>query len=128
MKQAKVAAVVDKFKVVINVGISDGVAVDDDFVLYRQGSEIVDPDTGESLGIFEEVIGRGVVTHVQEKMATLVSSETNEGGRKTIRKASRNSFNYLSSFFTPDTEEVVDLPDEVKPFLNTEVGDFAKRL
>jgi hypothetical protein len=123
MKQAKVAAVIDEYKVVLNVGEIDGISVNADFILYRQGPEVTDPDTGESLGVFEQVIGRGVVTYVQERMSTLESSEITEGGRKIMRK--RGVF---ATILSPETEEVVEMPDKAKPFKNARVGDLAKRI
>lgn len=123
MKQAKVAAVIDEYKVVLNVGETDGLSGNEDFILYRQGPEIIDPDTGDSLGIFEQVIGRGVVTYVQEKMSTLESSEITEGGKRIVKK--RGAW---ATILSPEIEEVVEMPDKAKPFKNARVGDLAKRI
>ncbi|TPI42589.1 hypothetical protein FJW07_01205 [Mesorhizobium sp. B3-1-9] len=127
MKHAKVAKVINKFKVALNVGKDDGVEVGHDYIVYRQGEEVLDPDTGESLGIFEEVIGRGVVTYVQDRIATLESSEILEGGRRVIRK-SASGLSALQGLFVPTTEEVVNEPDQIKPFHQAIVGDLAKRV
>ncbi|MEO4000326.1 hypothetical protein [Mesorhizobium sp. CAU 1732] len=126
MKQAKVAKVIDEYKVVLNVGADDGVRVHSEFILYRIGTEVIDPDSGESLGNFEEVIGRGIVTHVQTRLATLEASETLDGGRKIIRKSSPYRLTSISGMFGADTEEIVEAPDKAKPFRNAIVGDFAK--
>ncbi|MBZ9854906.1 hypothetical protein LB566_13940 [Mesorhizobium sp. CA13] len=126
MKQAKVAKVINEYKVVLNIGQEDGVKMHEDFILYRQGEEITDPDSGEKLGVFEEVIGRGIITYVQERIATLESSEMREGGRKVIRKSS--SLSSLQGLFAPTTEEVVEMPDQTKPFQRAMVGDLAKRI
>ncbi|ESX19684.1 hypothetical protein NKH47_02115 [Mesorhizobium sp. M1060] len=123
MKHPKVAKVISEYKVVLNVGKNEGVKVGQDYIIYRQGEEIKDPDTGEQLGIFEEVIGRGVITYVQERIATLESSEVLEGGRKVIRKSTG-----LQGWLTPTTEEVVEMPDKTKPFRKAMVGDLAKRM
>ncbi|MER8457668.1 hypothetical protein [Mesorhizobium sp. M0184] len=127
MKQAKVANVISPYKVVLNVGANEGVKAHEDYILYRQGEEIVDPDTGEKLGVFEEVIGRGIITYVQERIATLESSEVLEGGRKIIRK-NPSALSGLQSLFAPTTEEVVEMPDLTKPFQHAKVGDLAKRI
>jgi hypothetical protein len=126
MKQAKVAKVIDEFKVVLNVGTDDGIEANQDFIIYRQGDDITDPDTGESLGTFEEVIGRGVITYVQDRIATLESSDILEGGRKVVRKANR--FTGIIGMFSPDTEEVFEMPDKTKPFKNARIGDLVKRM
>ncbi len=69
-------------RAVINRGSDHGVAVGQEFLIYTVGNEVVDPDTGESLGQIEIVHGRGRVQHVQPKMASLVSSETRMETRK----------------------------------------------
>jgi hypothetical protein len=132
-KQAKVAKVVDPFVVVLTVGKSDGVDVGDDFIIYRVGDEIFDPDTGESLGDYEQIVGRGTVTHVQDKICTLESSEVKSSGRKVIRKFSQvNSLSgllALNAAIGRPSEEIVEEPEKVlRPFSHAEVGDFAKRL
>jgi len=69
----KVVKVIDQTRVIINRGSFDEVGVNDRFLIYQHGEEIYDPDTNESLGRIEIVKGRGVVTHVQERMATIES-------------------------------------------------------
>jgi curli biogenesis system outer membrane secretion channel CsgG len=44
--------------VVINAGQEGGVKVGDVFVVVRKGEDLIDPDTGESLGATEEEIGQ----------------------------------------------------------------------
>lgn len=67
---AKVAAVVDDTTLVLNVGSRQGVHEGMLFAVVAEHQDIADPDTGESLGKWESVKGRVVVTHVQERMAT----------------------------------------------------------
>lgn len=130
MKQAKVAEVIDQYKVVLNVGAIDGVEVKDQFVIYRLGNNILDPDTGEDLGVYEEVVGRGVVTYVQEKISTLESSEVVDGQPKIIRRKPVSHYALLSSrlFETTVTEEVVPQPEKQKPLKDAMKGDLAKRV
>lgn len=122
-RSIKVAQVIDEYTVVINIGSQEAVTVGDDFILYRMGEEIFDPDTKESLGFFEEVIGRGAVTHVQERISTLKATEIVEGGRKIIR---RNSGIISLVQGLKDTEEIIEHPDKVKPFRHAQIGDYAK--
>jgi len=54
--EAKVVMMKDG-QVIINGGSETGVKVGEKFVVYRPGEEMVDPDTGESLGTEETKIG-----------------------------------------------------------------------
>ena len=130
-KQPKVAKVVNIYMVVLNVGSDDGVDIGDDYILYRVGEDILDPDTGESLGAYEQIIGRGTVTHVQDRICTLESSEIKESGRKVVRKFSRGAHSALwalgNALATP-SEEVIEEPEKtLRPFSDADAGDFAKR-
>lgn len=88
------------------------------FLVYAVSSEdLTDPETGESLGRLEVVRGRGVVTHVQERMATL-EPELIKSTRRIVRRR-----NPLIAF---GDEEVVE-PDERRgDFDSPEVGDMVK--
>jgi hypothetical protein len=50
----------------VNAG-SGELNVGDTFDVYRMGEELIDPDTGESLGAEEEKIGSLTITEVKEK-------------------------------------------------------------
>ena len=75
----KVAAIVDDTTLVLNLGSRDGVHEGMLFAVVAEHHDIRDPDSGESLGRWESVKGRVVVTHVQERMATARSALA-EGG------------------------------------------------
>ena len=75
----KVAAIVDDTTLVLNVGSRDGVHEGMLFAVVAEHHDIRDPDSGESLGRWESVKGRVVVTHVQERMATARSPLAEEG-------------------------------------------------
>src|SRR3990172_4948544 len=72
----RVAAVVDDTTLILNVGARDGVHEGMLFAVVAEHQEVCDPDTGESLGRWESVKGRVVVTHVQPRMATARSPLT----------------------------------------------------
>lgn len=135
-KQPKVASVLTQYKVVLNVGEVNGVSVGDDYIIYRFGESIYDPDSGDLLGDYEEVIGKGTVTHVQEKVSTLESSEVKTSGRKVIRiyknkrQPAWNSLVAQLGIHVDETpyEEVIEEPESVRPFSHAQVGDFAKRV
>lgn len=45
-------------EIIINAGAEAEVKAGDKFVVYRKGEEMIDPDTGESLGTEESVVGK----------------------------------------------------------------------
>ncbi|MDI6809754.1 MAG: CsgG/HfaB family protein [Candidatus Eisenbacteria bacterium] len=55
---AKIAKLSADGSVIINSGAEAGVQVGDKFVVYRAGEEVIDPDTGESLGSEETAVGK----------------------------------------------------------------------
>lgn len=134
IKQPKVAKVLTQYKVLLNVGIRDGFELGDDFLIYRVGEEVLDPDTGESLGAYEEVIGRGTITHIQDAMCTLESSDVKNSGRKVIKKYKPASqlapFSQLAGLFSDSTtEEIIEEGENItRPFSYAQVGDYAKLL
>ena len=69
----KVAAVIDDTTLVLNIGLREGVREGMVFSIVAEYDQIQDPDTGESLGKWEMVKARVVVTHVQERMCTVRS-------------------------------------------------------
>ena len=122
MKQPKVAKVIDDFTVVLNIGSKNGVSPNQDYVLYRIGDEVKDPDTGESLGILENVIGRGVITHVQENLSTLQSSKLTITGKKLLKN------NSLYEALLSGSDEFFDATKSPRPFEGAKVGDLAKKI
>lgn len=66
---AKVLAKSPDNVITFNRGDGSGVAVGQEWGVYATGSELIDPDTGESLGFEETLIGRAVVTEVEAKFA-----------------------------------------------------------
>jgi hypothetical protein len=59
-------------EVVINLGSENRIDLRSIVLIYVVSEEIVDPDTGASLGRLEKIRGRGKIRHVQAKMATVV--------------------------------------------------------
>lgn len=126
----KVVRVLNPFEVVVNLGSQAGVEEEDGFVVYAQGEELKDPDTGESLGVLEIVRGRARATHVQEKLTTLRSTETYskpEQQRRPILRSPIERFAGLSPL-VPQEEYVTEYVEAPAPFQNVKVGDLARRL
>ena len=120
---ARVALVHDDFTVVINQGELDGVKKGENYLVYKIGEEVFDPDTKESLGRIEIVRGKAKVTHVQERMATLTSIEKEyyTAPKRVIRRSPG-----IAMLGRDIIEEVEDDHKVEKIPLLSEIGDYAK--
>jgi len=58
-------------RMVIDLGLRDDVRVDDVFAIYEPGETIVDPDSGETLGVIERVKAHAIAEHVQPRLTQL---------------------------------------------------------
>lgn len=117
----KVASIIDDKRVVVNKGANDGIHLNQMFLIYKLGDEIIDPDTKEILGQLEIVIGRGIVTHVQDKMATLTSNIVKQGQTRVIKNPTKNA---LLNFMGGD--QIITEPGDIEPFNEVNIGDLAK--
>jgi|ERR1700730_7896626 hypothetical protein len=110
----RVALVISSTRVVLNKGQKDGLKINQRFLIFGLGREILDPDTNQSLGILEEVRGTGKVIHLQERMAT-VESDMREPTPSITKR--RNPFG-----------DVIEehIPAGVIGFSDLKLGDFAK--
>ena len=126
-KQLKIASVINNYKLVINAGANQNICVGQKYLVYALDTEeIIDPDTKESLGFLEIVKGTGKVTHVQEKMCTIESTEY----KPLIKKIKRKNYpmGLGSALLQNNYEEVTDPEHEQLPFNNPKVGDLVKRV
>jgi len=123
---AKVAHIVSDYEVVINKGFFHGVTLNQKVIIFRQGAEIFDPDTNESLGNLEVIIGKARVVNVQDKISTLKSDEYEITPNKTeIRKIVKNSM--LSALSGDSNQEITTTtPGEkiLKKLDDVRVGDL----
>ncbi len=82
--RGRVACVLNSREVALNVGANNGVEVGMYFdILDSKGEDIVDPDTGESLGFIDRPKVSVRVTKVQEKLSvasTYRTKRVNVGG------------------------------------------------
>ena len=69
-----------------NIGLDHGVRFDDELALFEWGEEIVEPETGESLGRLEVVKARLRAAHVQPTMTLLVPQATEGSGYASSTK------------------------------------------
>ena len=111
----------DGLAVVINKGSSSGVKEGMHYLSYNKGEEIMDPETNVSLGTLEIVRGKGIVTHVQENMATIKSSEKDTSVSKVIRPKFLRGLDQ----FLPETEE---RSVKALPFDGAKKGSLARCL
>ncbi|HVC60785.1 MAG TPA: hypothetical protein VND19_10540 [Acetobacteraceae bacterium] len=115
------------FELVIGWGTERGMKVGDRFLVFGCGPRLSDPDTGEDLGLLEVVRGHGIVTHVQDRVATLRSTERRRRSgatRRIVREGGGGVFLAGLGLGRVIEEEVPD--DEDKPFANVQINDLAK--
>ena len=118
---ATVVKVINDYKVAINRGESDGIKLGQRFLIYKiDEQEIIDPETGENLGRLEIVRGKGKVVHLQEKLATIESTDLDKP-KKTVIKRSP----VVTGLFGSQEETYQDMA-EILPFDEAERGDKAK--
>ena len=86
--RGKVARVLNRREIAINIGSNNGVTIGMYFdVMNANETDIIDPDTNEVLGSIERPIVRMKVTHVQESLSvasTYKSKRVNVGGSTSI--------------------------------------------
>jgi hypothetical protein len=121
-----VAHVLNRFEVVINKGQADGIRLGMNFLIFGEGPEIRDPVTGQSLGPLEILRGHGKVTHIQDRLATVRSSERDPiydsvGDRSFLGLPAQRQ---PMRFGMPAPREPTRFED--KPFRDPEIGDYAR--
>ena len=112
-----VARIVDDQRVVLNKGAQDGISNGNRFVVFSIGEEIYDPITGESLGILENIKGKGEVIHVQDRVSTIAPYEFD------LEPRSKNEIlSLLQPYYRKELHKVY------RDFVNVEVGDYARKI
>jgi hypothetical protein len=121
---AKVAKVIDQYKLVINKGKIDGIRESQRMLVYcLDDDEIKDPDTGKSLGFLELVRGTGKIIFVQDEFSILESDEIYQKSIFPARQKFEERISSLTKFAVTS-----DLLREgtLKPFDKPQVGDLVK--
>ncbi len=119
---ATVVKIIDEYKVVINKGEREGIKVGQKFLIYElEREEIKDPDTDEPLGHLEIVKGIGRVSHVQDRLATIISDVKEPAETRIIKRKPMSLFSVISG-----EEEVITSPAGLAPFYEPKIGDKAK--
>ncbi len=129
---ARVLHVTDEYTVTINKGKADEVEVGDKFLIFALGPELKDPDSDESLGRLEIVRGRAKVVHLQDRICTLRTIETESipGTKKIVRRQRRGGLLALQGLMGegPEVEEIEENPTQADVELDAEKGDYAKAI
>ena len=115
----KGAVASDVWEAVLNIGLDDGIEVGSIFLVFSLGPEIKDPVSGESLGSFEIVRGRGKVTHLQQKMCTIRST-------KTITQRTPVGGLFGATRSIDGSAPKYEFREKAAPFSMLAVGDFAR--
>jgi len=89
---AIVVKVIDDFTVVINKGATNGITKESRFLIIEVGDEIIDPETGNSLGLLEITKGWCLPTHIQENICTIQSNEYKQSESSTEITKTRSTF------------------------------------
>ena len=117
---AKVAKVIDPYKLVINRGSIDGIRESQRMLVYSiDNEEIKDPDTGKSLGFLELVRGTGRIISVQEEISILESDQVFKRPFSPLYPAYMSSQIEMENYYKT-------LEKTLKPFDNPQVKDLVK--
>lgn len=69
----KVLKIFDEVSLLVDLGSDDGVKRGDRFVVFEKGGEVVDPDSGKSLGEMESIKAELLAVDVMEHMSVLMT-------------------------------------------------------
>lgn len=117
------------FKAIINKGLNDSIKNGDKFLVVGIGRELFDPDTKESLGKLETVKGKAIVSHAQEKMATIESiNYKKEFPIKTVEETMGGVSLILSHMGRTKKTTYEEREKILLPFEKIKIGDIAKKL
>lgn len=106
------------FSLLINAGEQNDVKAGERVLVFSLGTEMVDPETDESLGCFEIVRGYGKVSSVQTRMAIIRSTRT-----KTVRYHRPVNAHALA-VLGQATEEATR--EDPAPFKDAKIGDLVR--
>lgn len=118
--KGKVAAILDQYTLVLNIGTENGVKKGMKFVIYELGDSISDPETAAVLGSLEIVKGFAEVVNIQEKLCTVRSSEEQTEYLSPIWTVSKQITKRVS---LPVSGSTVDISNRVK----IKVGDLVRQ-
>lgn len=71
----KIVKIIDEYKVVVNGGSAQGIKSGDILEVFEPGEQVVDPDTGASLGTLDLIKAKLRVVDLFEQMCVCTNSE-----------------------------------------------------
>lgn len=116
----KVVKIIDDYQLVINAGESANLEKGDKLMVYVPGEEILDPDTGESLGTLDTVKCYITVSDVFQKMSVCVNASTTNGDLSNLGKL-------LSSRPKPLPINPEDISGGLQPATMIKIGDPVRK-
>jgi hypothetical protein len=127
---ARVVRIFDRRRLAINLGTADGVQLKEKLLIYTPEADIVDPESGESLGVYRRLKATVFVAEVFEKFC--VARPPQEREEVAIPSASDTIYSMFSKRTTtrlvPGQLDVAN--NEVEPLPTgheIHVGDFVER-
>jgi hypothetical protein len=128
---ATVVRVIDDYNVAINRGSEHGIKLDKRFAIYGITSEeIIDPETGGSLGALEIFKGNGKIVNVQPKLSTLRSTMKQKARKEVITddglQTGESALFMTLNYPQRKNKRVIEYPEEDLPFSYPEINDKAK--
>lgn len=94
----RVAEIISDSQIVLNIGTNSGVAIGDEYIVYGiSDNDIIDPNTGKSLGRLEIYKGTGQVVYLQNTMCILQAINTSPFARLSSTLASTPINSFFSS-------------------------------
>lgn len=102
-----VAKFLSRSKIVINIGMKQGVKEGMEFIIYDEGDLIIDPETGHTLEKLEIIKGRIKITNVQQKISI--------GESFRVSTATRDALWSIQQTFTRRVEVVLTKEDIEEP-------------
>ena len=128
-REGKVVKVLSPTEVVVNLGAQDGISAGSEFLIFQYGDDVLDPDTGASLGRLEVVRGRGEPKHIQEKMTVVAAETRTRSVKKLVRvplTRDEESIAMVTGYRFRPAQEITEDVEEQEPFDNVQVGDLVR--
>lgn len=113
--EGTVAATVNEYRIVVNIGSEDGVKESHRYGVYAESDPIEDPESGEELGRIEHKIAEVKPDKIKKEFSEMVTDEM-EGGYGSI----------VSRQLAPQPKALTNKPTFKKGDTNVEVGHKIK--
>lgn len=139
---AKVAKVIDEYKLIINKGSIDGIQINQRIKIYGSEQQVKDPDTGVFLGYSGKPKGVGIIVSVEDKIATLISDQYSKSGSYFLGEIKKDDIflhqplkDNMIQRSSSKTDALQDVLQKIKdmakppkriPFNNPTIGDFVE--